>query len=215
MLPNGTQSNAWLLSALGWNRHARDSSSHQRICPHRSLNPQSTARLKRCSGDEWHTRPKNIPIQNQTTLWGLPPVEGHFPCGNCSVCPQTRHTKEVDLGLTRPWRQHHHTNCNTNNCIYVIECPCHKRYVGMTTRSVKLRICEHKSTIRCRKTLTKFQNHYLELNHSAENLEWTVIDHNNTWSRQTLHRYEQRWVFRLKSHVTGLNDDIPWAELRY
>lgn len=50
-----------------------------------------------------HTRPKETPKWVLGTLWDLPPAVGHQPCGNCPVCPQTKHSTEIDIGTDRPW----------------------------------------------------------------------------------------------------------------
>ena len=44
--------------------------------------------------------------------------------------------------------------------MYLITCPCGLQYVGMTTRKIKLRISEHRSTIRCHKMSTKLMTHF-------------------------------------------------------
>ena len=48
-------------------------------------------------------------------------------------------------------------SCSTKYVIYLITCPCGKSYVGKTSRprSLKTRIAEHRSTIRCRNLNTQ------------------------------------------------------------
>ncbi|XP_078504074.1 uncharacterized protein LOC144762705 [Lissotriton helveticus] len=162
-----------------------------------------------------HTRPKQqttVTPRSATEVWGLPKVVGHYPCSNCSVCHLTVHSKTLALEPGKTWTQRDHTNCNTENVIYLITCPCKLRYVGMTSRKVKLRICEHRSNVRCRKPTTKMSRHFLELNHTPNDMRWTIIEHldggHNNNNR--LFEKEQRWVHRLGTHQLGLNDDIPW-----
>lgn len=126
-----------------------------------------------------HTRPINRPITNTpsvTDAWGLPNVVGHFPCANCCVCHLTTHTKVLDLEPGKNWTQRTLTNCNSTDVVYLITCPCGLRYVGMTTRKVKQRICEHRSNIRCRKVTTRLSEHFLEKNHTTNDLRWTIIE---------------------------------------
>ncbi|KAJ1151598.1 hypothetical protein NDU88_004378 [Pleurodeles waltl] len=81
-----------------------------------------------------HTRPrKQGDSQDQSTLWNLPPVSGHYPCGSCNVCPLTKRVDELDLKYVGVWRLTKHTNCNTRHCIYLITCPCNLQYVGRPT----------------------------------------------------------------------------------
>ena len=97
----------------------------------------------------------------------------------------------------------------------MITCPCGLRYVGMTGRQVKIRIGEHKSTIRCKRTSTRLTKHFLEANHMANELKWVVIEQVAT-DRQGVDRIlfekEQRWVHRLGTSSGGLNDEIPWGQ---
>lgn len=61
-----------------------------------------------------HTRLQPKKITHQTTLWDLPTVKGHYPCGNCSVCASTHHTRDIQIGEIN-WTQRQHTNCITKN----------------------------------------------------------------------------------------------------
>ena len=79
----------------------------------------------------------------------------------------------------------------------------------MTSRKIKLRIAEHCSTIRCKKTNTKLTTHFAEMNHTPNDLTWVV---NERTDNQYLYEREQRWVFRLGTHIRGLNDNIPWSQ---
>lgn len=164
-----------------------------------------------------HTRPRSKEKRGVGTLWNLPAVKGHYPCGSCSVCEQTKHSTSLDI-LPRPWSQEAFTNCNSDRVIYLITCPCSLHYVGMTTRKVKLRIQEHKSTFRCQKTNTGLTKHFVEQKHTHHEFSWTVLEkplipgHIKDISR-FLFTKEQKWVFRLKSDSLGLNDAIPWVAL--
>lgn len=165
-----------------------------------------------------HTRPRQEVCEPPQTLWGLPPVRGHHPCGNCSVCPLTSKTLEVDIGTSRPWQLKHHTNCNSEKVIYQITCPCGLRYIGMTARKIKLRVQEHMSTMRRRKQATRLTTHFLDKRHSPDELRWLVLEQPYIPSHVTdvslfLLRKEQKWVFKLHSDTEGLNDDIPWMQL--
>ena len=86
----------------------------------------------------------------------------------------------------------------------------------MTTRKVRIRISEHRSTFRCRKDNTRLTRHYLEKGHSENDLKWAIIEKfkgNTPNVAEKLLYYEQRWIFRLKANVLGLNDDIQWSQL--
>lgn len=166
-----------------------------------------------------HMRPRNEEPRAVGTLWDMPAIQGHFPCGSCSVCHQTKHTENIDIGTTKPWRQLSFTNCNSTNLIYLIICPCNKSYVGMTTRKLKIRISEHKSNFRCKKTVTRLMKHFVDANHKPDEFSWTVLEKPYIPSHisdvpKFLFMKEQRWVYRLLSDSRGLNDTIPWGSLR-
>ena len=85
----------------------------------------------------------------------------------------------------------------------------------MTCRQIKIRIGEHKSTIRCKRTSTRLTKHFIQLNHTADELQWVVIEQVGTdksYVDGILFEKEQRWVHRLGTHREGLNDDIPWGQ---
>ena len=84
----------------------------------------------------------------------------------------------------------------------------------MTTRKVKIRVGEHRSNIRCKKSNTRLLTHFQENNHTSNDLRWTVLEMVNSNCpnvERLLYEKEQRWVFRLKSHIKGLNDDINFG----
>ncbi|XP_069499168.1 uncharacterized protein [Ambystoma mexicanum] len=79
-----------------------------------------------------------IPQVRQTRLWGLPEVKGHFPCGNCSMCGQTKETRLLQILPDVKWVFTEMTNFNTANVVYLITCPCGLHYVGKTNRQCKV-----------------------------------------------------------------------------
>mgnify|MGYP002804607152 FL=1 len=155
-----------------------------------------------------HTRPKKE-LTVPRTLWDLSPVVGHFPCGSCAACPFTSKSQQLDLGLPNPWVQKSFTNCNSARVIYMITCPCHQRYIGMTERKVKVRILEHRSNIRCLRKTTKMCTHFTTVHHSPNDIKWTVLEQVN--SSHLLYEKEQRWVHRLRTSTQGLNEEVQWT----
>ena len=159
-----------------------------------------------------HTRPRAIDEKRNAPVNS---VRGHFACGNCNVCPFTTATKSIHFETGLRWEIRNHTNCNTQRVVYMILCPCGLRYIGMTSRKAKIRIGEHRSSIRCKKSNTKMTSHFLELGHSADDLSWVILESlpaTDNCERVLLEK-EQRWIFRLGSHVDGLNEGIPWGAL--
>lgn len=165
------------------------------------------------------TRPRQNPTREATVLnsWGMPNITGHYACGNCSVCHLTKTTKNLNLEQGKIWHIRKHTNCNSANVIYMITGPCGLRYIGMTSRKVKTRICEHRSNIRCKRNTTKLTDHFLTTGHTTNDMTWVVIEQlesNRHNLQNALFEKEQSWVYRLWTHVSGLNDDVPWNSIQ-
>ncbi|XP_041439648.1 uncharacterized protein LOC121400506 [Xenopus laevis] len=95
-------------------------------------------------GDLVKTKPK-CNLNNQQPMRS----HGTFPCRNCGHCSGIIPGEYV----THPLQGSKHSikgffTCDTSNVIYCLKCPCGLAYVGQTSRSIKTRLYEHKSTIR-------------------------------------------------------------------
>ncbi|CAJ0936405.1 unnamed protein product [Ranitomeya imitator] len=82
------------------------------------------------------------------------PPWGCFSCGNCLACRYILRTKEFSNAKGDKFSKIvHHITCDTEAVVYHASCPCGYIYVGMTTRSLKIRIQEHvrdiKNAITC------------------------------------------------------------------
>ncbi|XP_069483860.1 uncharacterized protein [Ambystoma mexicanum] len=154
-----------------------------------------------------HSRFRNT--TPRTGLWDLRSVKGHYPCGSCSVCSFTKKMRDFRIN-ERIWTLPNLTNCKTKNVVYCIECPCGLRYVGQTSRAVHVRIAEHRSRIRCKIVTAPLVNHYLTLKHSPNNIVWWVLEavQNSTNIQKCLLDREARWIFRLGTHIRGLNEEF-------
>ena len=57
--------------------------------------------------------------------------------------------------------------------------------------------------------------HFLEMDHSENDLQWSIIEKLEQ-ADDMMHKIlvrEQRWVYRCRTHLVGLNDDVPWHQL--
>lgn len=162
------------------------------------------------------TRPRPLTNREPNTIlnaWGLPKISGHYPCNDCSVCHLTSHTKTLILEPDKVWTQRSHTNCNSRNVIYLLTCRCGLRYIGMTARKIRTRVTEHRSTIRCKKNISKLTSHFITQGHTPNDLTWTIIEQLPELAvdnEKKLLSKEQRWIYRLSTQTNGLNDAIPW-----
>ena len=88
----------------------------------------------------------------------------------------------------------------------------------MMMRMVKTRIQEHCSNIRCKRSATKMTNHFVQNNHTVEELRWTVIEQlrgKGTQIERRLLECEQRWIYSLSTFNQGLNEEIPWSNIQF
>ena len=104
--------------------------------------------------------------------------------------------------------------CSTKAVIYLITCPCGKNYVGKTNRELKVRISEHRSTIRCKNFTYPVAAHFLEAGHAISSLRYIGIEHVTLPRRggdldNLLLKREAAWNFNLKFFAPfGLNVDF-------
>ncbi|XP_072010737.1 uncharacterized protein [Engystomops pustulosus] len=150
-------------------------------------------------------------------------LQGSFPCGDCSVCPLLRPTKE----FTNPLDQKrfflpNYINCKSKNIIYALICPCQKVYVGQTTQELRKRVQQHISSINNAhvhfsqgKHLSSVAAHFRS-QHGGKCRGLQVVGLNKTRPNARggnitpeLLRCEAQWIFRLNClSPQGLNEEL-------
>ena len=93
--------------------------------------------------------------------------------------------------------------CSTSNIVYLITCTrCRKQYVGITTKSLRTRINQHRSNILQDNTM--FFCIHFNSDHSINNISVQIIDKSNTL--QELRKQEAFWIRTLQTlSPRGLN----------
>lgn len=142
---------------------------------------------------------------------------GTFKCGTCPQCPYMVQTKFVRLPGGELLRHHHFANCNTENLVYLLQCPCGNYYVGKTNRKWRQRIREHVYDIKSMNMRTPIGRHFALFHKSnPEGLNFHLLNRIHRPPRGgnieliTL-RQEAFWIFNLKANkFPGLNDDISY-----
>uniref|UniRef100_A0A803TWT5 Reverse transcriptase domain-containing protein n=1 Tax=Anolis carolinensis TaxID=28377 RepID=A0A803TWT5_ANOCA len=141
-------------------------------------------------------------------------LRGHSNCGHCQCCTQSLRTKHfLHPTLKIHIQLRSFTTCITDQVIYVIQCPCGLLYVGMTSRSLKIRILEHRSRIKNKSSESTLYSHFLEKAHSYTSftfcaLEKITIKPHGDVKRVLLQR-EAFWISKLQTmHPHGLNDKL-------
>ncbi|OCT78300.1 hypothetical protein XELAEV_18029407mg, partial [Xenopus laevis] len=125
-----------------------------------------------------------------------------------------------------PIKLNGHFTCNSTGVIYMIKCPCGLTYVGQTSRSIKTRLKEHKSSIRnytpdIEKQESKKENisemsvakHFFHNKHTVAQLRWNILEQVTTERggniRKRLLQREAVWIKRLDSLTPmGLNESF-------
>jgi len=100
-----------------------------------------------------------------------------------------------------------HTNCNTNNVIYLIECTkCKKRnqYVGQTKRTLSMRTAGHRAACKTKTNLPLYKHFAEQPDHSFErDAKLTILE--KTTMDQLLAK-EKHWIATLETvFPKGLN----------
>ena len=104
--------------------------------------------------------------------------------------------------------------CDSTHVVYMIQCPCGLAYVGKTTRKLKQRISEHKSSIRRNDREYPVAIHFNDAKHDISSFRFTGIEQVQMPPRGgdldlILKRREAYWIFTLQTLAPkGLNDEF-------
>ena len=98
--------------------------------------------------------------------------------------------------------------------VYLIRCPCGLAYVGKTTRQLKQRMSEHKSSIRRNDREYPVAVHFNDCKHDISTFRFIGIEQVPLPRRggdhdHLLKQREAYWIFTLQTlHPKGLNDEL-------
>lgn len=150
---------------------------------------------------------------SQTLLSPLP--NGNYRCGHCAQCNNTVKTFSFN---------HPHTGqkfpiksiimCTSTNVVYLIRCPCGLAYVGKTSRQLKQRISEHKSSIRRNDRDYPVAVHFNDFKHDISAFRFIGIEKVSLPKRGgnidiLLKQREAYWIYTLQTlSPSGLNDEL-------
>ena len=96
----------------------------------------------------------------------------------------------------------------------MLKCPCGKAYVGKTSRALKTRIADHRSTIRNGDDRSPVALHFKMAHHNVSSLRYIGIEKIQSPRRggdieNLLLKKELWWIHFLKSMApTGLNEEF-------
>ena len=140
---------------------------------------------------------------------------GNFPCNNCVHC---------NAMIKNDFVLHPHTGkkysvrgrfcCLSKMCVYLLKCPCGLCYVGKTTRELKTRVSEHKSSIRLHDEKSPVARHFNAAGHGVCDLRFQGIELVKPMRRggdrgRLLLQREAYWQFLLNTESPkGLNESL-------
>lgn len=145
----------------------------------------------------------------------LSPIQkGNYRCGNCAQCNNTFKTSFFCHPRTgRKYSIKSVITCVSTHVVYLIRCPCGIGYVGKTSRQLKQRISEHKSSIRRKDMNYPVAAHFVTLNHDVTSLRFCGIEKVTLPPRGgdielLLQRRELFWIYTLQTlSPKGMNDE--------
>lgn len=157
-----------------------------------------------------------LPSNKQSTQRTLSKVKpGNYPCRNCISCSLMFKGDSFTHPLTKEvFKIRHFMTCSTDWVVYIIWCPCQLLYVGETKCEFKVRLNNHRYTIRKQRADLPVSKHFLDAGHSEKDLKFMLLEHIPLPPRggdrlAILMKRELWWIFRLntlKPH--GLNVDF-------
>ena len=135
-------------------------------------------------------------------------MKGMGTCGNaCTVCPYVLKRKTVQINKKTKWKIERKVNCNTFNCIYMIQCSkdnCNIRYIGQTGRLMKFHIADH---IQNQVTSKATGAHCNQPGHIMADMKFTLLEqmkYNDTKYREERDTY---LITKFDTFYNGLNKE--------
>ena len=104
--------------------------------------------------------------------------------------------------------------CRTKYVVYLLKCPCGLYYVGKTSRELRVRISEHKSTIRNKDDKSSVARHFMEAGHDIctlrfQGIESIVASRRGGDRDRLLLQREAFWIHELATeYPLGLNEEL-------
>lgn len=140
---------------------------------------------------------------------------GNFPCFNCIQCNamiRGKYFSHPHSGKKYPVKSV--ITCKTKFVVYLLKCPCGLGYVGKTTRELRIRISEHKSSIRNKDEKSSVARHFNEAGHDVctlrfQGIEFVKCSRKGGNRDQLLLQREAFWIHTLQTEFPkGLNEEL-------
>ena len=153
---------------------------------------------------------KPNPSAKHYLIYHRPSLKGSSaPCGTplCRTCKCMSAKEVIYSAHGNPYKVPSNTNCSSRNLIYLLECtlcPARGRYVGQTSRTMRVRMAAHRA-VHTKKNMPLYR-HLKRKEHHFEHLRVTILELlQNPTERQLLVR-EEDWMKKLNTKLpNGLN----------
>ena len=135
-------------------------------------------------------------------------MKGMTKCNKpCQACPFIMEGKEVKSDKFT-WKITQPMNCETENCIYMIECnkeKCKQRYIGETKRSLAKRLSEHKGYISSMFPTKATGIHFNQRGHSVSDVRITILEKMKTSDESYRKERERYLINKFNTYYKGIN----------
>ena len=152
---------------------------------------------------------KNYLIKSKAPKRENRELKGMSKCKkNCVNCPYVKEGKEVKINTTEKWTINNKVNCETFNCIYLIECQkdnCKAKYIGQTKRQFKDRIADHRGYIHNQVETTATGAHFNLPGHCLANMKATILEQVKYNDEQYRKIREEYLINKFNTYHKGLN----------
>ena len=136
-------------------------------------------------------------------------LKGMGTCGKpCPACPYVQKGKSVKINTNSNWRIDKKVNCDTFNCVYMIQCTkenCMQRYIGQTGRLIKFRIADHRGYIQNQVTSKATGAHWNQPGHSLANMKFTILEQVKYNDRMYREERETYFINKFDTYYHGIN----------
>ena len=137
------------------------------------------------------------------------PIKGMAPCNKpYPACPYVERGKEVKIDEERAWKINRKINCDTFNCIYMIQCKKNRseeRYIGRTKRIIKFRIAEHWANVTNQVLNRATGSHFNLPGHSLADLKFTILEQVKYQDEDYRREREFYFINKFNTFYQGIN----------
>ena len=137
-------------------------------------------------------------------------LQGMKPCnkGICECCPFVTQTKQFKGPFNNAGvKINTSLNCTRSNVVYCLQCNknnCRQIYIGYTTRQLKERFSEHKSSARTNSS-NAIGEHFNGPGHSMANMNILALEKVFTKGTALIEKRESFYINKFEAEYKGLN----------